>query len=87
MPYYATAQVFGETAFDAPEEKPMQPKFPNVKVQLAGTDGNAFAVLGKVLKALRLAGVPGEDQKEFEAEATSGDYNHLLATCMKTDVG
>ena len=32
------------------------PKFPEIDVQLTGEDGNAFAVLGKVSKALRRAG-------------------------------
>ena len=32
------------------------PKFPDVNVPLAGEDGNAFAILGRVRKALRRAG-------------------------------
>jgi len=59
------------------------PKFPNVKVQLTGGDGNAFAVLGKVRKALKRAGVDRAQIDEFTAEATACDYNHLLATCMR----
>lgn len=55
-------------------------RHPEVQVQLTGTDGNAFAVLGQVAKALRKAGI---DPTEFMAEATAGDYDHLLATCMK----
>ena len=54
----------------------------NVKVQLTGTDGNAFAILGKVLGAMRRAGVSDEERSQFQNEATSGDYDHLLATCM-----
>ena len=57
-------------------------KHPEVEVQLTGTDGNAFAVLGHVQKAMRRAGVPAEEISQFVGEATSGDYNHLLATCM-----
>jgi hypothetical protein len=55
-------------------------KYPDVEVQLSGQDGNAFAILGAVRKALRKA---GHDTSEFMAEATSGDYDHLLQTCMK----
>lgn len=55
-----------------------EPRHPDVVVQLTGTDGNAFAVLGRVRAALRKAGI---DASEFSAEATSGDYGHLLATC------
>jgi hypothetical protein len=29
------------------------PKFPDVEVQLSGEDGNAYAVLGRVSRALR----------------------------------
>jgi hypothetical protein len=59
------------------------PKYPDVAVQLSGTDGNAFAILGTVQKALRRAGVPDEEVKAFYAEATSGDYAHLLQTAMR----
>ena len=54
----------------------------DVKVKLFGEDGNAFAILGRVSRALRRGGHP-ELVKEFTDEATSGDYNHLLATCME----
>lgn len=57
------------------------PKFPEVKVQLVGEDGNAFAIMGRVTQALKRAG-HGDVVKDFQAEAMSGDYNHLLATCM-----
>lgn len=59
-------------------------RFPQVSVQLSqNTDGNAFSVLAKVKKALAKAGVSRAEQEEFFAEATSGDYDHLLQTCMK----
>jgi len=51
-------------------------------VQLTGADGNAFAVLGRVRKALVEAGMK-EEADQFFAEATAGDYNHLLQTCFK----
>jgi len=56
--------------------------YPDVKVQLSGTDGNAFAILARVRKALRQAG-HGEVVEEFTQEATSGDYDHLLLTCCR----
>ena len=58
-------------------------RYPNVTVELVGQDGNAFAILGRVRQALRRAGVSREEQDAFTAEATSGDYNDLLATCMR----
>lgn len=60
-----------------------EPKYPKIVVKLVGGDGNAFAILGKVSKALRAAGVPQAERDEFMAEATSGDYDHLLQICMK----
>jgi len=54
-----------------------------VKVRLVGEDGNAFAILGRCQQAARRAKVSKEEIKAFVAEATSGDYHHLLATCMK----
>ena len=61
-----------------------KPKFPEIEVQLTGNDGNAFAVLGTVQKALKRGGVEKEDIDAFMNEAMSGDYDHLLQTCMKT---
>ncbi len=60
----------------------MTVKFPDVEVTLSGSDGNAFAVLGKVKKALKQSG-HGDAVDEFMADATSGDYDHLLQTCMR----
>jgi len=54
----------------------------NVKVQLTGQDGNAFLILGKVSSALKRGGYDDLAQ-EFRSEAMSGDYNHLLNTCMQ----
>lgn len=57
-------------------------KFPDVTVQLSGRDGNAFAILGAVSKALKRAG-HREAAVEFINEATNGDYDHLLQTAMR----
>lgn len=59
-----------------------EPKFPHIKVRLVGEDGNAFAILGRVRRAMQRANVSHEDQEKFMEEATSGDYNSLLRTCM-----
>jgi Domain of unknown function (DUF4314) len=63
-------------------EDPTQPRYPEVQVQLSGEDGNAFAILGRTTAALRAAGVPSEEIDAYFAEATSGDYDHLLQTTM-----
>ena len=65
----------------AEEKDADQPKT-DVHVELVGHDGNAFAILGRVSRALRTAG-HGDLVKEFMDEATKGDYDHLLQTCMK----
>ena len=57
-------------------------KFPEVEIKLVGQDGNAFAILGRCQQAMRRAKLPKETVDEFIAEATSGDYNNLLRTCM-----
>lgn len=59
----------------------MEPKT-NIVVKLTGTDGNAFSVMGRVRTALRRGG-RGDLVDEFTKKAMSGDYNHLLATCME----
>lgn len=58
-------------------------KYPNITVQLVGEDGNAFAILGRVSRELRRAKVPKSEIDTFLEEATSGDYDHLLATVTK----
>ena len=50
-------------------------------VQLTGKDGNAFAILGRVRRAILRSNHP-ELTVEFLKEATASDYNHLLMTCM-----
>lgn len=54
----------------------------NVKVKLAGEDGNAFAILGRVKKALERAG-HRDLAKQYVEEAKKGDYDHLLRTTME----
>lgn len=61
----------------------MVQKYPDVIVPLVGQDGNAFAILGRVDKALQRAGVDKAERREFYDEATEGDYDHLLSTVMR----
>jgi len=60
----------------------MSIKFPEIKVKLTGTNGNAFAVLGKTIKSLKSGGATPSEVQNFQSEATSGDYDHLLGTVM-----
>lgn len=57
--------------------------YPHIKVQLVGLDGNAFAIIARVYQALKAGGVAKIQRDEFSHEAMTGDYDHLLQTCMK----
>lgn len=59
------------------------PKYPDVEVQLSSENGNAFVILGSVERALRRAKVDDSEIRDFMDEATNGDYDHLLQTCMR----
>jgi len=61
----------------------MEPKYANVKVKLLGGEENVFFILARVHKAMKSAGIPQEEIDAFDKEAKSGDYDHLLQTCMK----
>lgn len=56
--------------------------YPNITVELSGSDGNAFAILAKMNRAFIKEGIL-DRWEDFRNEATSGDYDHLLQTCMK----
>lgn len=58
-------------------------KYPEIEVTLVGEDGNAFAIIGRVSKALRRAKVEKSEIDLFTKEAMGGDYDHLLRTCME----
>ncbi len=62
----------------------MQSKYPNICVALIGEDENAFAIVERVQRAMREAGVPTAEVKAFTVEACSGDYYHLLETVLRT---
>lgn len=49
-----------------------------IEVDLSGPQGNAFYLLGKVTSELKSAGVSKEEQDNFNDDATSDDYDHLL---------
>ena len=58
------------------------PKYPDIHVKLVGENGNAFFILSRCLQAMRRAGLSEKEREEFQKEATSGNYDHLLATCL-----
>ena len=56
---------------------------PKVVVSLVGEDGNAFTILGRVIKAMKRASWSKEEIDQYVAEAKGGDYNNLLAVTQK----
>lgn len=55
----------------------------NIDVQLTGTDGNAFAIMGTVQKALKKAGATKEELAQYSMDSMSGDYDNLLRMAHK----
>lgn len=60
----------------------MSVKYPEIEVQLSGNDGNAFAIMGAVQKALRRAEVPQHEIEQYLNQSMSGDYDNLLRVAM-----
>lgn len=56
--------------------------YSHVVVNLYGVNGNAIVVAGTVRKALKRAGAPQVVLNAFWKEALSGDYDHVIQTCM-----
>ena len=61
--------------FGKPDETPT--------VVLVGEDGNAFNIMGQVVKALKKAGATKAYTDMYLDKAMSGDYNHLLGVTME----
>lgn len=59
------------------------PKY-DITVKLIGEDGNAFAILGAVSRAMRRAGISQNEITNYLNEAKSGDYDNLLRVTMQT---
>ena len=52
------------------------------KYDLVGVDRNAFFIMGYVSNALRREGLK-DKIAEYQAKATSSDYDHLLAISIE----
>jgi hypothetical protein len=61
----------------------MKPPVEKPDVQLIGEDGNAFAIIGRVSKALYNEGADKEYINKYRMEAMAGNYDELLVTTMK----
>ena len=53
------------------------------ELQLVGEDGNPFFIVGRARGVLLENGYSQEQIAEFTSEATSGDYDHVVQTCME----
>ncbi len=54
-----------------------------VEVPLVGTDGNAFAIIGTVIREMKRAGVAKEIVEIYKDEAMASDYDNLLRVTMR----
>lgn len=53
-----------------------------VSLDLADSDGNAFAVMANFQRAAKREGWKSEEIDKVLTEAKSGDYSHLLGTVL-----
>ena len=61
----------------------MNPHYPEIEVQLSGEDGNAFFIIARVRSALRKSGISQSEIEAFTSEASGGNYDNVLQTCMR----
>lgn len=60
------------------------PRFPDAHVQLSGQDGNVFAIVGRVRRALLNAGASQQQLDSFMSEIRSaGSYDAALVIVMR----
>lgn len=45
---------------------------------LVGVDGNAYAIMGYVARAMKECGKTADEVSEYTKQAKSSDYNHLV---------
>ena len=82
MPNPAPAKLLLECLTHVAEEAPAA-RYPEVIVKLAGEDGNAFMIMGRVAVAMRRAGIAHEEVDAYREEAMDGDYGNLLRVTMR----
>ena len=63
-----------------------KPKYPDIEFWMPEIDepaGNAFWILARVTALMEGVGISKEVRDEFDAEATSGDYENLKDVIRK----
>lgn len=61
----------------------IKPKYPLIEIDHVMVDGHALGVVSAVSSALRQAGVSNSEIAEYEREALSGDYQHVLQASLR----
>jgi hypothetical protein len=56
---------------------------PKYQIQVRLSDGNAYAIMGAVQKALKKAGASKEELDRYFTDSTAGDYDNLLRVAME----
>lgn len=52
------------------------------KYSLIGINGNAYCVMGYVERAMREVGMSKEERTQYNLNAMSSDYKHLLSVSL-----
>ncbi len=60
------------------------PKHKHITVKLLGQSGNAFAIVGKVIAAMKAAECSEDEISAYRKSATASDYDNLLRVTMDT---
>lgn len=66
------------------DDRDLTVTYPDVHVQLTGTDGNAFALIARVTAALKRAGHRDAVESFANEAMDSGSYDELLTFVMRT---
>jgi hypothetical protein len=69
-----------DTAIATPDGDPARPR---PRCRLTGRDGNVFAVIGAVRRALRNAGQAERAREFVERAGTAGSYDEVLRLCFE----
>jgi hypothetical protein len=64
----------------APDPDPARPR---PRCRLSGRDGNVFAVIGAVRRALRNAGQADRAREFVERAGAAGSYDEVLRLCFE----
>ena len=67
----------------AAEPDPAAPEPRKPACRLVGTDGNVFAIIGNVRRALRLAGLNSRATEFVQKAFAAGSYDEVLGLCTE----